>query len=48
MVVAFRTTPSTIRQTARAGGMVTLMEDGLKKAVQGITSVEEVLRVASY
>jgi type II secretory ATPase GspE/PulE/Tfp pilus assembly ATPase PilB-like protein len=27
-------------------GMVTMLEDGVMKIVQGITSVEEVLRVA--
>jgi type IV pilus assembly protein PilB len=43
-----RADANSIRETARSGGMVTLMEDGLKKAALGITSVEEVMRVASY
>ena len=30
---------------ARKQGMVTMFEDGLVKAKQGITSIEEVLRV---
>jgi len=34
-----------IRKLARASGMVTLMEDGVEKVRQGITTVEEVLRV---
>jgi type IV pilus assembly protein PilB len=34
-----------IRKLARAAGMVTLEEDGIEKVRQGITSVEEVLRV---
>ena len=35
-----------IREKARSYGMLTLMEDGLRKVIQGITTVEEVLRVA--
>jgi len=35
-----------IRRQARAFGMLTLLEDGLRKAIQGVTTVEEVLRVA--
>lgn len=34
-----------IQRCARAGGMRTLYEDGLRKAVRGITSIEDVLRV---
>jgi len=30
---------------ARASGMRTMFEDGLVKAMQGITTIEEVLRV---
>lgn len=33
------------RNAARASGFVSLMEDGLLKATQGLTSVDEVLRV---
>jgi len=35
-----------IREKARSFGMLTLREDGLRKTIQGITTVEEVLRVA--
>ncbi|MCX5773664.1 MAG: ATPase, T2SS/T4P/T4SS family [Fusobacteria bacterium] len=34
-----------IRELAKANGMQTLREDGVRKAVAGITSLEEVLRV---
>lgn len=34
-----------IRKLARAAGMITLMEDGIGKIRNGVTSVEEVLRV---
>ena len=34
-----------IRKLARSSGMLTLMEDGIEKVKQGITTVEEVLRV---
>jgi type IV pilus assembly protein PilB len=36
-----------IRRAARRAGMVTLREDGLSKAREGLTSVEEVLRVVA-
>ncbi len=35
-----------IASAALAAGMIPLLEDGLDKAVQGVTTVEEVLRVA--
>ena len=34
-----------IEQAARAAGMRTMYEDGLAKAMQGLTTIEEVLRV---
>ncbi|MBI2462788.1 MAG: Flp pilus assembly complex ATPase component TadA [Candidatus Spechtbacteria bacterium] len=34
-----------IEEQAKKDGMLTMLEDGLMKAVQGITSIEEVLRV---
>ena len=34
-----------IEDIARSEGMTTMVEDGLKKAEAGITSLEEVLRV---
>lgn len=41
------TTSDEIEAQARKEGMLTLFEDGLHKAAQGLTSVEEVLRVAN-
>ncbi len=35
----------TIKEKAKQEGMVTMLEDGIVKAAQGITSIEEVLRV---
>lgn len=40
-------TTSEIEDAAKKEGMLTMLEDGLFKAVQGITTVEEVLRVVS-
>lgn len=37
---------SEIHQLSVAGGMTTLFEDGLQKVSQGLTTIEEVLRVA--
>ena len=31
---------------ARAEGMITIRQDGIAKALQGLTTVEEVMRVA--
>jgi type IV pilus assembly protein PilB len=36
---------STINEVARAQGMVTLRHDGMVKVLQGITSIDEILRV---
>ena len=38
-------TASELRAAAIAGGMQTMYENGLKKAVDGVTTIEEVLRV---
>lgn len=38
-------TAGEIRQQAIAEGMQTLYENGLRKAVTGVTTIEEVLRV---
>jgi type IV pilus assembly protein PilB len=35
----------TIKATAQKNGMKTMMEDGIEKVLQGVTSLEEVLRV---
>lgn len=37
---------TTLHTIARHGGMLTLMEDGLRKVAAGLTTMEEVLRVA--
>ena len=36
---------TTLHITARRQGMITLYEDGLRKVVQGLTSLEEVMRI---
>jgi general secretion pathway protein E len=36
---------NTLHAVARRSGMLTLYEDGLRKVVAGITSLEELLRV---
>jgi general secretion pathway protein E len=36
--------PQRITEAARAGGMTTMLEDGLSKSGRGLTSMEEVLR----
>ncbi len=36
-----------IKQAAIAGGMIPLLEDGMEKVLRGITTIEEVLRVAA-
>jgi len=41
-----RATADVIKKFAREQGMMTIMEDGLIKAKQGITTIEEVLRVS--
>jgi type IV pilus assembly protein PilB len=40
------TSTQNIRKAAIAGGMTTLYEDGINKALRGITTLEEVFRVA--
>jgi type IV pilus assembly protein PilB len=38
-----RADTSVIQKQARADGMTLLMEDGLRKVIQGVTTLEEVL-----
>ncbi|MBI2053100.1 MAG: hypothetical protein HYT34_02545, partial [Candidatus Ryanbacteria bacterium] len=38
-------TADDIEKEARRAGMMTMFEDGIFKAVQGITTIEEVMRV---
>jgi type IV pilus assembly protein PilB len=40
-----RATSEEIEVEAKAEGMITMLEDGIMKAAQGLTSIEEVLRV---
>jgi general secretion pathway protein E len=44
-LVMQRADASVIERQARAEGMRTMYEDGIAKAVAGITTIEEVLRV---
>jgi len=44
-LILARGEPQALLATARAAGMVELRQDGLAKAVAGITSLEEVMRV---
>ena len=37
--------PITIKQIARNDGMISLREDGVRKVLAGVTTLEEVLRV---
>ena len=36
-----------VEEQGRKEGMLSMMEDGIYKAAQGITTIEEVLRVAA-
>jgi type II secretory ATPase GspE/PulE/Tfp pilus assembly ATPase PilB-like protein len=40
-------TADAIQKQAETDGMLTMIEDGLFQAVQGVTTIEEVLRVIS-
>jgi len=44
-LVLKRADANQLHQSAVAQGMITMLEDGLRKALQGITTIEEVLRV---
>lgn len=46
-LVAKRASSEEINTQARKEGMLTMIEDGIVKAAQGITSIEEVFRVAN-
>jgi type II secretory ATPase GspE/PulE/Tfp pilus assembly ATPase PilB-like protein len=45
-LVVTRSTGSEMRQVALQQGMVSLREDGWSKVAQGLTTIEEVLRVS--
>ena len=44
-LIMSRVDASDLRKVAIKNGMVTMLEDGIMKAVMGITTIEEVLRV---
>jgi len=44
-MVTKRVTSGQIEKQARKEGMLTMLEDGFVKAIQGLTSLEEVLRI---
>ena len=46
-LISSRAPDLAIRNAARRAGMQTLLEDGIAKAAQGLTTLEEVLQVAS-
>jgi type IV pilus assembly protein PilB len=46
-LISSRASDVAIRNAARRGGMRTLFEDGIAKAAQGLTTLEEVLHVAA-
>jgi len=43
-----RDNASVLMDQAIKEGMTTMLEDGLKKAQEGVTTISEVLRVAKY
>ena len=45
-LISSRASDHVIREAARRAGMRTMMEDGIAKAAQGLTTLEEVVRVA--
>lgn len=45
-MIAQRSSAQAILQKAREEGMTTMMEDGIEKAGQGVTTLDEVIRVA--
>ncbi len=44
-IVSERTTTDTIEQTAMSEGMITMKQDGILKALDGLTTIQEVWRV---
>ncbi len=47
-LIAERAAADSIQKNAIKEGMITMMQDGYLKALEGITTIEEVLRVAKY
>jgi len=46
-LIVQKATADQIQKQAETEGMVTMVQDGFLKAAQGITSIEEILRVVS-
>ena len=46
-LISTRGTEQAVRKAAKRAGMRTMFEDGLEKALQGLTTLDEVLRVVS-
>ena len=46
-LISKNVTTGKLRETAIKEGMCQLREDGIKKVCEGLTTIEEVLRVAS-
>jgi hypothetical protein len=46
-VLANRATEQVVRNAARRSGMVPMLEDGVRKAMAGITTLDELIRVVS-
>lgn len=45
LLISSRATELVVRNSARRGGMRTMMEDGIAKAVAGVTPLEEIVRM---
>ncbi|NLI11369.1 MAG: Flp pilus assembly complex ATPase component TadA [Peptococcaceae bacterium] len=45
-IVLNSATTEELREAAVSGGMITLKEDGIKKALSGLTTIKEIIRVA--
>ena len=43
-LIRLKPDPQKLLSLAREGGMTTMLEDGLAKAAQGLTAVDEVIR----
>ena len=44
--LAFNKAPTNkVREAARMSGMVTLQEDGIRKLLDGVTTVDEIIRL---
>ena len=46
LILADQASEYSLRDNAKKNGIITMVQDGLLKALDGITSVEEIFRVA--